>query len=105
MAPFENDDKYDLSSSLSFTRSIAIKSSLETMVQNALAPVQIDTHSFSSKKAKEVLKDVRALLVELVRTEKNEVAKKALNRLIKLIEENIELRSVLEIHMDRVKKV
>lgn len=75
------------------------------MVQDAFEPVQIDTNFFSSKKSQEVLKDTRALIVDLVRTEKDEVVKATLNRLIKLLEENVELRSILEIYMDRVKKV
>jgi hypothetical protein len=105
MNHFQNHEKYELCSSLSFSQSLAFKSSLETLVQDAFEPVQTDNSFFASKQTKTMLKDTRACLVDLVGTEKDEVVKTSLNRLIKLLDENIELRSVLEIFMDRVKKV
>jgi len=104
MDPFDIDNNRQ-SSSLPLARSVKNISRIEARLYDALVPDPTETSSLNPKRFGEVLKDTRALLLEKVGNEKDEAVKETVNRLVKLLEENIELRSLLEFNLDRVRKV
>jgi hypothetical protein len=101
MEPCNSDNKY-LPSLM--PQSATLRPTIDAKLREAFRPVISDDGDIMSNNFQELLKDTHAALIEENNDEKSEETREALTLLIGLLEENINLRSILDQSLSRIQK-